>query len=137
MAISSEMTSQGATQRSKGHRGSAFLIEALVVLAFLMMALAVFVQLFSKAQIQGLGANKLSEAILVATNYAEEFSANPKGVETQVVKDDLTATCSVEESKQKGGTLYEATIEVSDGTTTIYTLTTSRYVSNATNGGAK
>lgn len=136
MAISNEMTSQGAAQRSKGHRGSAFLVEALVVLCFLMIALAVFVQLFSKAQVQGLGANQLSRAVFVATNYAEEFSADPTGVEAQKVEDDLTATCSVEQNKRDGGTLYEATIEVSDGSKTVYTLTTARYVSNA-NGGAQ
>ena len=136
MAISNEMSSKGSAQRSAGHRGSAFLVEALVVLGFLMVALTIFVQLFSKAQIQGLGANQLSKAVFVATNYAEEFSADPTGVEAQREEDGLTATCSVEENKRNGGTLYEATIEVSDGSKTIYTLATARYVSNA-NGGAQ
>ncbi len=135
MAVSSEMTAQGASNRSQGHRGTAFLIEALVVLAFLMVALAVFVQLFSKAQIQGVKANQLSQAVLIATNYAEEFSANPSKVEAQKEKDGLTATCKINEDKHTAGTLYDATIEVSDGTQTVYTLHTSRYVSKANGGG--
>lgn len=134
MAISSEMTAQGASNRSQGHRGTAFLIEALVVLAFLMVALAVFVQLFTKAQIQGVKANQLSQAVLIATNYAEEFCADPTGVGAQVEKDGLVATCKVSEDKHTAGTLYDATIEVSDGTQTVYTLHTSRYVGKADGG---
>lgn len=139
MAISSEMTSQGASGRSQGHRGTAFLVEALVVLAFLMVALAVFVQLFSKAQIKGVESTQLSQAVLLATNYAEEFSADPTGVETQMTEDGLTATCNIKENKNKAGTLYEATIEVSDGSKTVYTLNTARFVNgvNGTGGGTR
>ncbi len=130
MAISSEMSAQGASNRSTGHRGAAFLIEALVVLALLMASLAIFVQLFAKSQIKGLEANQLSQAVLIANDYAEEFSANPAGISDHKETDDLIATCKVQKSTHEAGTLYEATIEVSDGSKTVYTLETARYVSD-------
>ena len=50
MAVSDEFNAN-IRPRADRRRGMAFLIEALIVLGFLMFALAVFVQLFSRAQI--------------------------------------------------------------------------------------
>lgn len=140
MAVSNEMSSNKLTRGRSGSRhNTAFLVEALVVLAFLMVSLAVFVQLFSKAQLEGLSANRLSEAVLIATNRAEEFSANPTAVPEQTNEEDLVVRCDVTPTKRDAGTLYDATITVLDGNEEVYTLHTSRYVATASaassNGG--
>lgn len=142
MAISSEMNKQPLGQtdgrsRRQTRRGTAFLIEALVVLAFLMMSLAVFVQLFSSAQLEGLHANRVSQAVIAATNCAERFSADPTGVARNTTADGLEVTCDVASTQHAGGILYEATIVVRDSTDAdeeLYTLQTSRYVSDAQGG---
>ena len=131
MAISNEMNAgSAAPQRSRNARHSmAFFVEALVVLAFLMLAIAVFAQLFAGAQVEGIRATHLSEAVTLATNRAEEFSADPTGVQTSTQEDGLTVTCEVTPTKRDAGTLYEAVITVNDGKADIYTISTSRYVS--------
>lgn len=133
MAISSEFGTPTTSRTRNSHRGMAFLVEALVVLAFLMTSLAVFVQLFSSAQLQGMRATRLSEAVMAATNTAEQFSANPASVQPSATENGLTITCTVEEEPHTSGKLYNATITVRDGDTELYTLRTARYVS--ANGG--
>lgn len=137
MAVSNEMAAAGGKQRSGGHRGIAFLIEALVVLAFLMLSLAVFVKLFSGAQLEARSSNRVSEAVQLATNRAEEFSADPTHASGEKEEDGLRVICEVKPTKHTAGTLYEATITVHDeryGQQGIYTLATSRYVSNNAGG---
>lgn len=107
-----------------------------MVLAFLMVSLAVFVQLFSMAQIEGVSANNLSQAALLASSCAEEFSANPKNVAAKTDEAGFVVTCDVKPTAQDAGTLYEATITVSKDDAEVYTLSTSRYVSN-TGGDAR
>ncbi len=136
MAISNEMGKQNSSRSNSTHRGMAFLVEALVVLAFLMTSLAVFVQLFSSAQIKGLHSERLSRAVILATNTAEEFSAHPTTIEESTTEDGLTIVCDVDDEKRDAGTLYNATITVRDGEEDVYTLHTARYVST-TNGGAR
>lgn len=135
MAVSDEMNSV-VRKHTETRSGVAFLIEALVVLAFLMFALAVFVQLFSKAQLEGLRAKQLSEAVQVATVRAEEFSANPKGTSGTTAEGDYTVTCDVVPTPHAGGTLYDATIRVRKDDTQLYELKTSRYVSGNQGGDA-
>lgn len=136
MAVSSEMNTSNTSRARTSRRGMAFFIEALVVLFFLMLSLAVFVRLFSGAQIEGMQANKLSEAVLVATNRAEEFSANPTAVKDLAYEGDLMVSCDVEETKMASGILYEATITVSDESGELYVLETARYV-HGENGGVQ
>ena len=128
MAVSNEMGS-GINRQSISQRGMAFLVEALVILAFLMFSLAVFVRLFVGAQLEGVAATRKSEAVLLATNVAEEFSANPTGVVAQSETDGLDVVCDVEPQKREAGTLYRATIVVSHEGEEVYRLLTSRYVS--------
>ena len=135
MAVSTELGAQGTKRTNNPHRGMAFLIEALVVLAFLMASLAIFVKLFSGAQLEGISANRRSQAVLLATNVAEEFSAHPTGVAATIEQDGLVATCSVEELAHKAGTLYNATIAIADGGNEVYVLHTARYVSAAEKSG--
>lgn len=137
MAISSEIRSSGGVGRQSVRHGRAFLIEALAVLAFLMASLAVFAQLFAGAEIEALKANRLSRATTMASNYAEEFSADPMAAPTSVTEDELTLTCEIKPVQRDAGTLYEATITVADeGGNDLYVLETSRYVTDAGGGEA-
>lgn len=143
MAISAELNGSDERQqtfrssRTASRRGMAFLIEALITVAFLMGCLAVFVRLFSSAQLEGIAANKLSRAIVVATNRAEEFSANPWDTSGTNTEDGLSVECNVRDDVRAAGTLYEATIIVSENGSEIYRLETSRYVSGDTGGDSK
>lgn len=125
--------------RDQNRRGFAFLIEALIVLAFLMACLAVFVRLFSAAQLEGLAATRLSEAVVVATNRAEEFSANPTNTSGTKTENDLRVDCKVKKEPSDAGTLFKATITVHDernGDVELFSLETSRYVSGLVAGDA-
>ena len=94
-----------------------------------MSSLAVFARLFVGAQLEGIEANRKSEAVLAATSCAEVFSADPTSVAKRTKAGDLVVTCNVEPRKLDDGTLYEATIVVSHDTGEVYRLKTSRYVS--------
>ena len=118
-----------SSRRQTNRRGTGFLVEALFVLAFLMACVAVFVRLFSAAQLEGMRANNTSEAIIVATNCAEEFCANPTEVEKTSSRDGFDVTCDVSPQQRDGGTYYTAHIVVSAQGETFYELDTSRYVS--------
>ena len=110
-------TSANAAAPKRDRRSAtntAFLVESLVLLFFLVAALAVFTQVF---------AARLSAATEVAQNVAEEFSANPAAVASgQAVgagiaangSDGFNVSCDVDEQAHDEGTLYTAHIVVSD-----------------------
>lgn len=141
----------------RSRHGVAFFIEALVLLVFLIWSLAVLAGLMESVQTRGTTANELSAAVILASNDAEEFSASPtvlertaryrysEGTLTELESDgalldepdkedgngrtyDLVRT--VEQSGQPAGTLFKAHIEVSHHGRTVYSLETSRYISN-------
>lgn len=135
MAISSEFngTSRTPTRRPlrrSNRRGTAFLLEALIVLAFLMGSFAVFVRLFASAQLEAVDARRLSEAVLAATNRAEEFSADPHD-DSETLVGEMRVTCDVTGEQRGSGVLWHATIRVTDerDDEEIYSLETARYVS--------
>ena len=68
--------------------GTAFVVEALVLLAFLAFALAVFMQLFGAAHVRGAEERQLTQAVLLASNAAEEFAATPQAGSTSTAFDD-------------------------------------------------
>ena len=57
---------------------TAFMIEVLVLLFFLVASLAVFTQLFAYSANSAKQAQRLTQATEIAQNAAEEFSANPQ-----------------------------------------------------------
>lgn len=145
MPASSRRTS--ASDRRTWH-GAAFIVEALVLLAFLMASLAVLVGLMGSAHERGSAADELSCAAILAANDAEKFAADPTApqdaeryasVDGRLVKlssDDAEEDATVYElvrtvipRGQEAGTLYEARILVSCGGKPVYELSTSRYVS--------
>lgn len=99
--------------------GTAFLIEALVLVAFLMAALAVVLSLFASARAEEARAARLSEAVTLAQNAAEAFAATDEPVsrvrqEAGAQTGDLyVVAVDVAAEERATGTLYTATISVS------------------------
>lgn len=108
---------------------AAFTVEAIILLVFLVGALAVFTQLFAYATNTSREAAQLEQAIVLATDTAERFSADPTSVNASTTQDDLTVTCNITQTQETGGTLYNAHITVTSGNATVYDITTARYVS--------
>ena len=131
----------------------AFVVEALILLAFLAVAVAIVLQLFAAAGVQSREAHKLSLSEHLATNTAESFGVNPKTVPSIVYYDadgnplenEKGAIYSVETTitpqRTEAGTIYTADIVVTnyelryDGNVT-YELQTKRYLSALEGGGS-
>lgn len=128
--------------------GAAFIVESLVLLVFLMASLAVLMQVMGNAHERGIEADKLSNAIILASNDAETFAADPTtgdrtaqfslvdgelveltGAEGAASAERYEVERTVQQHAEKAGTLYEAHIEVSSGGNAVYEVNTSRYVS--------
>ena len=125
---------------SKTKVNTAFLIEALVLMAVLIASMAVF----THSAVAAHQAEDLTRATLLAQNAAEEFSSDPaavaagktvgQGVAAGNVSavdgsDGLTVSCDVDSDAQGRGTLYTAHITVSDDSGEVYALDASRYES--------
>ena len=123
--------------------GTAFVVEALVLLAFLAFALAVFMQLFGAAHARGMEERQLTQAVLLASNAAEEFAAVPQAGSTTAYFDGngsgsasmdaegaYQVTSDVTSERTEGGTLYRADISVTCDGKAVYQLETARYVSD-------
>lgn len=122
-ALGSPVATRGAaahTERAPLWHGTAFLVEALVLLAFLTAALAVFAQLFASARTEAARGAELSEAVAIAQNAAERFAA---AADPAALDGATTATgpqtgnayylvIDVEPTEQAAGTLWTATIYV-------------------------
>lgn len=118
------------TPRRTRQGSRAFIVEALVLFVFLVIALAVVSQLFFASANQAQKSLELERAITVAANAAERFSANPASTEiSEAGQDGLSVRCAITPQFTAAGTLYKATIIVSNEYEDIYTLTTARYVS--------
>lgn len=119
---------------------STFMVEALLILACLMMVLAVVMGLFGFSYQKGLAAQKQQRAQTLAQNVAEQFAANPQaGVDGLLddSRDGLTVQVAVTGEDRTAGRLLEATITVTCDDEVLATLDTARYVpdsaaSNAT-----
>lgn len=121
---------------------TAFLVESMVLLFFLVAALAVFTQVFASSISNSVEANRLSAATEVAQNAAEEFSANPAAaaqghaVGAGIAENgsgEFSVNCNVTSESNGAGTLYSAHIEVSDDQGVAYELDAASFVA----GGAQ
>lgn len=117
----------GLRRTRKGSR--AFIVEALILFVFLVATLAIVSQLFFASASQAQKSLELERAVTVAANTAERFSANPASTELDGTADGLSVRCAITPQFTSTGTLYKATIIVSNEVEDIYTLTTARYVS--------
>lgn len=94
--------------------GAAFLVEAMLLLLFLVASMAIFTQLFAATAERANESRNLTDAVAIATSTAERFAANPADAACDEVKDGLRVICDVAPSKRDGGTIYYATISVYD-----------------------
>lgn len=112
--------------------GTAFVVEALVLLAFMVASLAILLTLFSDAHLRAEDTLKLEAAVAVAGDEAEAFGANPFAVpaEQDVTYQDQTCTVRLipEATVYSGGVLFNATISVMFDSEELYTVQTARYV---------
>lgn len=133
--------SNGASRnkRRSNWSSTAFLVESLVLLFFLIACLAVFTQMFAHSWQASSDASRLSAACVVAQNAAEEFEANPQTVQngTFDVNDangaSFCVSRTVESEAAAAGIIYTAHISVSDNTGEVYSLEAQRYME----GGAQ
>ena len=130
----------GGAQRNKRRSNwsnTAFLVESLVLLFFLIACLAIFTQMFAHSWQASSDASKLSAACVVAQNAAEEFEANPQAVQNDTIDvsdvSDASGTSfrvsrSVESEATAAGTMYTVHIAVSDDMGEVYSLEAQRYM---------
>ncbi|MDO4854297.1 MAG: hypothetical protein Q4A43_02600 [Coriobacteriia bacterium] len=135
MAETSSLTSP--QQGKASWTSTAFMVEAIVLLFFLIASMAVFTQLFGLATTTSTEAARLASATTLAQNAAEEFSADPASVAkgSQVGLGAATSTsgnfkvsCDVNKKKKGTGILYSAHIVVSDDNGEAYSLDAERFV---------
>lgn len=136
-------TRKRLTGRRSWH-GAAFILEALILLVFLLAFSVILLGLFSGTHTRSAEAERLSGAIVLATNDAEAFAADPRtstqtfyysiGDGTISLTDEsdshaLAVNRTVSKEARDGGTMYYADISVTQQDESIYELSTSRYVS--------
>lgn len=131
MTTFEHVLAQNMRKPRRNKRNVSFLLEAMIILALFMACMSVFIQILSSAQLQGRTANIMSEAVLAATNRAEEFCANPTSNGKTTKEGELTITCMVDSAQHDAGILYSATITVCHEQQVVYTLRTARYVHDA------
>lgn len=126
-------------KRRSNWSSTAFLVESLVLLVFLIACLAVFTQMFAHSWLASSDASRLSAACVVAQNAAEDFEANPQGVQNGAfdVNDadgaSFHVSRTVESEATATGAMYTVHIAVSDDTGEVYSLEAQRYME----GGAR
>lgn len=130
-----------AARRAERTR-STYLVEALLLLACLLVVLAVVMALFGFAAAQGTQTAHAQQAMTLAQNAAERFAADPANVPPEQTADGFTVRCDVTEEPQAAGTMLHATITVERDGETAFQLQTARYASaraaasaGATEGG--
>lgn len=102
------------------HHATAFIVEAMVLLVFLVLALAMTTSMTASARSDAALASDLSAAVALAQNTAEEFAADPEGFAASPAiiregEDGLRAECTVEAQERVAGTMYAAHITVTGG----------------------
>ena len=117
MGIDLSRLRRGNDHDRRPWHGAAFIVEALVLLVFLIASLAVIMQVTS--------GNTGGEYVLVDGQLVQ-----PEGPIDVLDKSVYDLTRIVEAQSQPGGTLYTAHIYVSCGGEATYQIDTARYVSN-------
>ena len=100
--------------------GAAFIVEALLLLVFLTGSLAVLMNLNAEADRIGRESADLMDGLVLASNVAEEFAADPIAFEEAYEADPmaengsdlLSAECTFSTEDTDAGTMHYLTIEV-------------------------
>lgn len=109
--------------------GMALIVEAMVLLLFLVASLSIITQVFFAAAARGQEGYELAEAVAAATNVAERFAADPRSAEGSTKQGSMLVSCEVNNEPTATGTLYHATIQVrvDERGKPVYELTTARF----------
>lgn len=138
--VPTKSTAPVSTRRNqKGMwRGTALIVEVLIILVVVVACLAVFVRLFGYAYTSNAYDNHRARAITLASNEAEWFATQTdiSPGEFTFEDDGYTISYLIEGTKVPRGTLYSATIRVSYDDQKLYTLKTASYVHDATDADA-
>ena len=125
------LISQSLRRNRKGAwRGTALIVEILVILVVVVACLTVFVKLFSYAYTSNAYDQHRAHAITLATNQAECFAADTSPAAGTFTQNEgkYTTTWTITAEPTKRGTLYSAVISVSYADQELYTLSTASYV---------
>ena len=128
------LISQSLRRNRKGAwRGTALIVEILVILVVVVACLTVFVKLFSYAYTSNAYDQHRARAITLATNQAERFAADTSPATGTFSQNEgkYTTTWTITAEPTKRGTLYSAVIAVYHADQELYTLSTASYVSLA------
>ena len=126
------LISQSLRRNRKGAwRGTALIVEILVILVVVVACLTVFVKLFSYAYTSNAYDQHRAHAITLATNQAERFAADTSPATSTFTQNEgkYTTTWTITAEPTKRGTLYSAVISVYYADQELYTLSTASYVS--------
>ena len=126
------LISQSLRRNRKGAwRGTALIVEILIILVVVVACLTVFVKLFSYAYTSNAYDQHRAHAITLATNQAERFAADTSPATGTFTQNEgkYTTTWTITAEPTKRGTLYSAVISVSYADQELYTLSTASYVS--------
>ena len=125
--------------------GRAFILEILVVMIFVIVSIAVLAQIFALAKHENDDSTSLSYAVIIATNEAELFAANPTDNSVRYYQitnnaleetgnpdtDSFSVLKNTRTIRTEAGILYETNLEIVRHNQTIYSLTSARYVSDS------
>ncbi len=134
MPSPNNLISQSLRRNRKGAwRGTALIVEILIILVVVVACLTVFVKLFSYAYTSNAYDQHRAHAITLVTNQAERFAADTSPTTGTFTQDEgkYTTTWTITAEPTKRGTLYSAVISVSYADQELYTLSTASYVSLA------
>lgn len=115
-------------RRAERTRGT-YLVEALLMLACLLLVLAVVMSMLGFAWAQGARTDRMQQAMSLAQGTAERFAADPDQVPPLQEAGAFTITCEVEPEAQQAGTILNATVRVACDGEQLFELRTARYVS--------
>ena len=92
----------------------AFMVEAILLLVFLIASFAVLTWVFSSSLNSSVESRTQDAAVIAASTVAEHFAADPTDVEPEVQLGDLRVVTSVTEEPRAAGTMFRAEIAVYD-----------------------
>ncbi|MCL2826028.1 MAG: hypothetical protein FWD72_01335 [Eggerthellaceae bacterium] len=133
-------SSPDETSRHPWH-GMAFILESLVLIVFIILSTVVLMQFFNASRIHGEKANALSYAVILASNEAERFAADPVSSSTLYyglsdgalvpvapqTEGSFMVVREVQSESLTGGVMYRAQISVEQQGETLYTISTEHY----------
>ena len=131
-------TSRARRAQQRKRRNRRIALTLCVMFVVLAASIGIFTQLFSRATAAADQSTQLCQAVNVAEDAAEEFSADPARVAAGEkvgdgvavnVRHGYKVSCKISQDKRSAGTLWRAHITVSDSQGKLYSLDTSRYVS--------